>query len=138
MAYYEQAHQMLMNSEYGDQVINGLFGRPRSLGTFEEQPEFEFERYKIVSTVDMSEGEEQHEVVLEDANLKDSKFVLAQFRVTKYGAVRNLEILASNPVDNVRFRRMARNTINSTPFRPRMENGQPILTDDVRMLYRFQ
>jgi tetratricopeptide (TPR) repeat protein len=138
MGYYQQAYQILSANEYGDQAIYNLFGRPRSLGTFEEQPEFEFERVKIISSIDITDEAEKLEIRLNDEILNDKKFVLAQFRVTKYGAVRNLEILAANPADNVRFRRMARNTINSTPFRPRMENGQPIVTDNVKILYRFQ
>jgi tetratricopeptide (TPR) repeat protein len=136
--HYEQAYQVLLGIEYGDQAIHNLFGRPRSLGVFEEEPEFEFERYRVVSSKDLTEesGEQDYEFDAEE--LKDSKYVYVQFNITKYGAVRNLEILAANPEDNVRFRRMARNTINSTPFRPMIQDGQPIMTRDVKMLYRFQ
>lgn len=138
MAYYAQAYQILLTSEYSDDAINKVFGHPRSLGIAEIQPEFEFERIKAISSVDMTDASGQHEVALDYETLKDSKFVLAQFKVTKYGAVRNLEILAANPEDNFRFRRMARNTITSTPFRPQVKDGQTIQTDNVRILYRFK
>jgi tetratricopeptide (TPR) repeat protein len=138
LSYYGQAYQALLGIEYGDQAIENLFGRPRSLGVFEDEPEFEFERYRVISSVDLSDEEEEAKYEFDSEELKDSKYVYVQFNITKYGAVRNLEILTANPEDSVRFRRMAKNTINSTPFRPKLENGQPIMSRDVKMLYRFQ
>lgn len=138
LSYYEQAYQILLGVEYGDQAIENLFGPPRSLGVFEEEPEFEFERYRVISSVDLSDESAEAEYEFDSEELKNSKYVYVQFNISKYGAVRNLEILNANPEDSVRFRRMARNTINSTPFRPKLENGQPIVTRNVKMLYRFQ
>jgi len=33
---------------------------------------------------------------------------------------------------------MARYIISATPFRPRLENGKPTATENVKMLYRFE
>ncbi len=137
LAYYEQAYKVLLTTKYSDEAINKVFGHPRSLGVAEIRPEFEFERIKVMSSVDMSDESEQLEVELDYESLKNTKFVLARFKVTKFGAVKNLEILAANPEDNFRFRHMARNTINSTPFRPQVKDGQTIQTENVRVLYRF-
>jgi len=138
VSHYQKAYQILMASEYGYEAIQSLFSRPRSLGNFEYEPEFEFERHKVVSSVELS-NDDKDELLDELVNeLGDTKYALVEFNITKFGAVRNLSILASNPPDNVRFRRMARNTVNSTPFRPKLEDGQPITTENVKMLYRFQ
>ena len=137
MSNYKMAYQLVLGTGYSDEALMSLFGRPRSLGTFEEIPEFDFETYKVASAEVLSEHEQEEKLADIINNLQDTKFVLVDFKVTKYGAVRNLNIIASNPSDSVRFRRMARNTINSTPFRPRLENGQPIVTENVKMLYRF-
>lgn len=138
IAHYQRAYQTLIASEYGYEAIQTLFSRPRSLGNFEYEPEFEFERHKVVSAVELLDKED-HILIDELVNeLGDAKYALVEFNISRFGAVRNLSILASNPPDNVRFRRMARSTINSTPFRPKLEEGQPITTENVRMLYRFQ
>ncbi|NNE37969.1 MAG: hypothetical protein HKN08_06655 [Gammaproteobacteria bacterium] len=135
---YQKAYQTLIATEYGNEAIEALFSRPRSLGNFEYEPEFEFERHKVVSAVELTD-EEKDEMLDEVIDeLGETKFALVEFNISRYGAVRNLSILASNPPDSVRFRRMARATVNSTPFRPRLENGQPITTENVKMLYRFQ
>ncbi len=135
---YQKAYQILLATEYGDEAIQTLFSRPRSLGNFEYEPEFEFERHEVVSAVELSDEEKDKmlDEIIDD--LGETKFALVEFNITRYGAVRNLSILASNPPDSIRFRRMARATINSTPFRPRLDNGQPITTESVKMLYRFQ
>jgi tetratricopeptide (TPR) repeat protein len=138
LSHYEQAYQTLLGVEYGDQAIENLFGQPHSLGTFEVEPEFEFERYRVTEAVDLTDESEEEDYIFDEEELKDSKYVYVNFNITRYGAVRNLEILASNPKDSVRFRRTASKTIISTPFRPKIENGQPIVTRDVKMLYRFQ
>ena len=75
---------------------------------------------------------------LATTELQDAAYVVVQFDVTSSGIVRNLEFIMTNPEDDSRLRRMARERINITPFRPRLENGQPIATEDVKMVYTFQ
>lgn len=135
---YQKAYQTLIATEFGDEAIRTLFSRPRSLGNFEYEPEFEFERHKVVSAVELTDDEKDKMLDEIIDELGETKFALVEFNISRYGAVRNLSILASNPPDSVRFRRMARATINSTPFRPRLDDGQPITTENVKMLYRFQ
>lgn len=134
--HYGQAYQILSESEYAEAAIAEIFGRPRSLGVFEQPPEFNIVPYKVLSVEEIKSEDDL--LTLDEDEREKTNFVLVEFNVTQYGAVRNLQILDSNPPDNVRFRRMARNTINSTPFRPRVDAGQPIETENVRMLYRFQ
>ena len=92
---------------------------------------------RVLSAEEVTD-EQDAQILEENESYDEDKYVLVEFDVTRYGAVRDLKILESNPTSNVRFRRMARNTINSTPFRPRLDNGQPITTENVKMIYRFQ
>jgi len=135
---YHQAYQLLTEAGYNTEGEGGFFGHPRSLDTFRSP--------QIASGIIKPDTMESNDVSGNtgsdknrfDDELNDAEFVLVQFNVTEYGTVRNLDILKSNPTDNVKFRRMARDKISTTPFRPRMENGKPTMTENVKMLYRFE
>jgi tetratricopeptide (TPR) repeat protein len=137
MEHYQQAYQILSQTDFYEDTKKELFSRPRSLGNFQPPIEFEIERIRVLSAEEVTD-EQDARIPDENASNDQDKYVLVEFDVTRYGAVRDLRILESNPKNNVRFRRMARNTINSTPFRPRLDNGQPINTENVKMIYRFQ
>jgi len=138
---YERAYQLLkMNGyDFGNNT-RGLFGRPQSLDKMKvPDVSSENEPYAFSSLDDTGDEDplaelEQH---TSDDKEADSQFVVVEFNVTQYGAVRDLVIIEANPSDSVRFRRMARNRISTTPFRPRLEDGKPIETENVKMLYRF-
>ncbi len=135
--HYQQAYQILSQTDFYEDTKRELFGRPRSLGNFEPPVEFEADRIRVLSAQEVTD--EQDAVLPEKGEINnEDKYVLVEFNVTRFGAVRDLRILESEPSNSVRFRRMARNTINSTPFRPRLDNGQPITTENVKMIYRFQ
>ena len=129
-SYYKNAYQILLKN-HSKEIRETIFGWPYSLGHFEGKSNFGSETYKVFQPEDLSGDLTNKEVSEEE------RFIIAKFRVTKYGTVRNFKILSSYPEKNIRLRRMARDTIRTTPFRPRMEDGQPIATDNVKILYRF-
>lgn len=136
---YEQAYQLLTENEHDPQSIERLFGRPQSLDAL-GIPENIIRTMTAEDTAmqEASSADSDTEMVrLNDLDLANTQFILVEFDVTEFGSVRNLEIIAANPDDSVSFRRMAKNKISSTPFRPRLEDGKPVKTDDVKILYRF-
>jgi tetratricopeptide (TPR) repeat protein len=137
MQHYQQAYQILSQTDFYEETKKELFGRPRSLGNFEPPVEFEADRIRVISSEDVTD-EAEPEIPQQDISNGEDKYVVVEFDVTRYGVVRDLRIIESYPSDSVRFRRMARNTVNATPFRPRLNNGQPITTENVKMIYRFQ
>jgi hypothetical protein len=138
LANYQKAYQLLLTNGYDGDNVKGLFGHPQSLDKLATPLALHEEPLPPLLPVanDTGDAIEDTPLPLVDVN-PDEKFVVVEFNVTQYGAVRDLEIIESNPPDNVRFRRMARERIASTPFRPRLEDGKPIETENVKMVYRF-
>ena len=64
-------------------------------------------------------------------------YVLASFDVSPSGKAHNIQIIESSEGDNVRYRRKAKRSIAATRFRPRYENGQPVLTTGLNLRYVF-
>jgi hypothetical protein len=128
--------------------LNELFGRPVSLDALNvprmiaaglaDKPVNSTPASTPIEGIDMSGKTDADLQELATTELEDTAYVVVQFDVSASGNVRNLEFIGSNPADDARIRRMARERINITPFRPRLENGQPIGTEDVKMVYTFE
>ncbi len=145
--YYRQAYALLAEDTTNTTGLSELFGRPVSLDALNVPKMIEASQSTTASaapvpeTIESIDMTEKTDVILQQLaadELQDSNYVLVQFDVSASGLVRNLEFISSNPEDDSRLRRMARERINITPFRPRLENGQPIGTEDVKMVYTFQ
>jgi len=142
IANYEVAYQLMAAEGYATEGERGFFGYPRSLDRFRnpqilKQQDTQPENFSKAVSIKYSSGIEDGQGG-EAEPTSGKSFVLAQFNVSEFGVVRNLDIIESDPADNVRFRRMARYIISATPFRPRLENGKPTATENVKMLYRFE
>lgn len=114
MMSYQQAYAFLSEHQTDTLDIDELFARPRTLPAIK--------------------------LPLPYKNKQDNKnkqSVLASFNVTKTGRARNIQIIESDPADDVSLRRRAKKTIKSTRFRPRLENGKPVETTDVSIRYIF-
>jgi len=139
MANYIQAYQILKDEGYDVEGKGGFFSYPRSLDTFKPpQIDSGLNKSGESTTAGLAGQSESDTGLTADEHKDESKFVLVEFNVTANGSVRNLDIIDSNPTDNIRFQRMARDKIITTPFRPRLENGKPTMTENVKMLYRFE
>jgi len=73
----------------------------------------------------------------DDLMPEDPPYVLASFDVSPSGKARNIEIIESSPEDNVLYKRRAKRSIANTKFRPRYEDGKPVLTTGVSLRYVF-
>lgn len=111
---YEQAHQLMLNDGIKQETIDQLFGQPRTLPAI---------RLPLEN---------------EDKTLPENPpYVLASFDVSPSGKARNIEILESRPSDSTSHHRRARKSIAATRFRPRYENGKPVMTTGVSLRYVF-
>jgi hypothetical protein len=111
---YEQAYQLLNKEGFEQKSIDILFGQPRTLPAI---------RLPV-----------QNQLEIDDEN---PQYVLASFDVSASGKAENIEIIESNPSDNISFQRRAKRSIASTKFRPRYENGKPVVTTGVNLRYIF-
>ncbi len=111
---YDQAYQLLSNEGFDQQKIDSLFGRPKTLPAI---------RLPVQNEKDIID--------------EDPSYVIASFDVSASGKAGNIEIIESNPTDNVSFQRRAKRSIASTKFRPRYENGKPVITTGVSLRYIF-
>ncbi len=145
--YYQEAYTLLTGAGAESTELDELFGKPISLDALNvprmmaaslSTPSLDTDPSRAIEGIDMSEKTDIDLQELVTAELEDTAYVVVQFDVTSSGIVRNLEFIMTNPEDDSRLRRMARERINITPFRPRLENGQPIATEDVKMVYTFQ
>lgn len=111
---YDKAYQLMENDGMDQQKIDRLFGQPRTLPAI---------RLPMQNREDMLP--------------ETPPYVLASFDVSPSGKAMNIQIVESRPKDNVSYLRRAKRTIASTKFRPRYENGKPVLTTGVSLRYVF-
>ncbi len=111
---YAQAYELMQNDGMAQQKIDRLFGQPRTLPAI---------RLPVLN---------QKDLVPENPS-----YVLASFDVSPSGKATNIQIVESEPEDNVSYLRRAKKTIAATRFRPRYENGKPVVTTGVNMRYVF-
>jgi hypothetical protein len=113
-ATYQQAYDLLNNEGFDQRSIDSLFGRPRTL------PAISLPTYKEIEVLD-----------------ENPSYVLASFDVSASGRAQNIEIIESNPSDNISFQRRAKRSIATTKFRPRYEDGKAVTTTGVSLRYIF-
>lgn len=72
-----------------------------------------------------------------DNNQLSDEYVLVHFDVSANGRARNIEIVESNPPENVRNRSKVRKALKYAKFRPRFEGGVPVITQKLTHRYVF-
>jgi len=110
---YQEAYNELVASEADPRIIKSLFGRPVAL------PDMPLLVTEIKKTT------------------KDTPYVLVTFDVTSYGRAKNVNIIESFPDDQMRLRSKVRRSLKAAKFRPRFENGEAVLTEQLRHRYLF-
>ena len=73
----------------------------------------------------------------EDLVPENPPWVVASFDVSPSGKATNIQIVEASIEDNVSYKRRAKRSIAATKFRPRYENGEPVLTTGVSLRYVF-
>ena len=122
---YQEAHNMLQENS-NDEVrhqIDKLFSRPVAL------PDL-----PLMETTNNAGSEEE---LVGDPEDTAHDYVVVSFDVTRFGSVRNVDILESIPEDSIRNRTRVKNALKNAKFRPRFVDGQPVLTEHVTQRYVF-
>lgn len=68
-----------------------------------------------------------------DNNLEDVKYVHASMDITRFGRVKNLQIVSSNPEKNIRMRSRVLKYLRAARFRPRIVDGSPMFTTQFQL-----
>lgn len=111
---YQDAYSLMRTDGIEQKQIDLLFGQPRTLPAIRlpvEKPE---------------------ELIQENP-----PYVLASFDVSPSGKPQNIQIIESSKEDDVSYRRKAKRSIAATRFRPRYEDGKPVLTTGMNLRYIF-
>ena len=111
---YKRAYAVLEEDGYEQQKIDTLFGQPRTLPAI---------RLPVHNQ--------------EDLVPENPPWVVASFDVSPSGKATNIQIVEASIEDNVSYKRRAKRSIAATKFRPRYENGEPVLTTGVSLRYVF-
>jgi len=139
---YRNAYRVLGGGGSRPEFVNRLFGKPRSLTLLDVPTKpTPYEQIILSGRENSSSSQSDDEsgaVHINQLIDENTEFVLAEFDVSASGRVRDLEIIKISPEDDVSFRRNARERILRVPFRPRLENGELVHTEDFVMLYRFR
>ncbi len=110
---YQLAYDDLIQSEADPAIVNALFGRPVAL------PDLPM----LVAEAKKPED--------------DTPYVLVSFDVSPFGKAKNISILDSFPKERTRLRAKVRKSLKLAKFRPRFEDGEPVLTEKVTHRYIF-
>ena len=116
-AEYQAAYGLLQQFEETHPQLDKLFERPVALPNQELMN---------------SSGYEQAQTA-KAAIDNDAKYVLASFDVTPQGRASNIEIIESNPPDNISARSQVKQSLRVAKFRPRFVEGEPALTEKMQL-----
>lgn len=115
---YREAHRELTAEETTQAQVDQLFGQPVAL------PDMELVESDI-EQADQGEGTEP------------IHYVLVSFDVNRFGKAERIEVLESQPEDNRDYQTRVRRTLESTSFRPRLVDGEPVTTQGLTQRYVF-
>jgi len=115
MSYYRDAYNYALQNHSDNQFVNELFAQPVALP--------DFPNLKNNTKVNPSDSELTGSV----------KYVHASFNVTRFGTAQNIKIISSNPPDNTSMRAKVLKSLRVAKFRPRIDQGVPVLTKQTQL-----
>lgn len=119
---YSDAWQMMQALENGPELIQEIFGSVTPL------PQFSDRIKALTTTADIEQRA---------PNARQAGFIDIEFDVTPYGAVLDLEVLNEDETLDARVLSVLRRAVRDTTFRPRLENGEAVRSDNNRLRYPY-
>ena len=113
MKNYKQAYQLLKTEKNNNDDLAKLFGKPMIIP---------------FATIRENNQKDNNKQAL------TKPYVKLTFSVTADGKARNIKITESSDPRNYRIRRIARDTIRTAVFRPRLLNGKPVATKKTELV----
>lgn len=114
-ALYQEAYNMMTQSDNSRPYLNSIFGQPVALPNLD-----------MLDNGQYSEQDEQF-------NNESANYVLASFDVTPQGSTENIEIIESKPQNNTNARTQVKRSLKIAKFRPRFVAGVPTLTEKMKL-----
>lgn len=121
---YEEAYRELAADDATRERGEKLFAQPVAL------PDLEFVESDVEQPAEVTEAGEEETV-------EPIHYVLVSFDVNRFGQAERIEILESQPEEENEYGRRVRRTLESTRFRPRLEDGKPVDTQGLTQKYVF-
>jgi tetratricopeptide (TPR) repeat protein len=121
---YRQAYVELKADEKTRTQAEKLFSQPVAL------PELEFVESDLEQPASVR-GATDNEAI-EPVN-----YVLVSFDVNRFGDAENIQVLESSPEDNADYRARVKRSLETTRFRPRLVDGEPVDTQGLTQKFVF-
>ncbi|NKB34604.1 MAG: hypothetical protein GKR91_16040 [Pseudomonadales bacterium] len=120
-AHYLRAWEMLAAEENGDELIQQLFGQVVQIPTFNNAPR------NLQISSNTSSTTESLSFSYADVSLT----------VTASGSARNVEIITEETEENAEILSRLQREVRISKFRPLLEAGEPIRSDEHQFRYRY-
>jgi hypothetical protein len=129
MGAYQQAHQAVKGEQQQKEVIHTLFGTPTMLPKIERRKAINGSPSNNPPS-NGSNAPEPKNSIENNSTLIFKNYVNLSVDVTERGVATNLKIQEIHPEGESEFGYRAKRTIRSQKFRPRFENGHPVITNE--------
>lgn len=114
-ALYQQAYNYARSNDVDNESVKQLFNTPVAL------PDLPHLNNKFKTKPS------------DPAQAATEKYVHASFKVSPFGKVKNVKIVGSNPPDASGMRAKVIRSLRASKFRPKFENGVPVLTEQTEI-----
>lgn len=114
-ALYQEAYNMMTESDRSRPYLESIFGQPVALPNLDMLDNGQYS---------------EHDTKFND---KSVDYVLASFDVTPQGSAANIQIIESKPQDNLNARSQVKRSLKIAKFRPRFVEGVPTLTEKMKL-----
>lgn len=121
---YRQAYRELAADDATRATADKLFGRPVAL------PELEFVESDLEQAASLRAANDEE-------SIEPINYVLVSFDVNRFGDAENIQVLESRPEDNAEYRSQIKRSLETTRFRPRLMDGEPVNTQGLTQKFVF-
>lgn len=117
MSLYKEAYSGFINDEATKALADKVFRQPVAL------PDLAL----VDSLIEQNNGDLELEEL--DESVQDISYVLVSFNINRFGEVKKVNIIESQPHKAAGLRSRVKNTLSATQFRPRFVNGKPVASE---------
>jgi len=117
MSLYKEAYSAFINDEATQTLAGKVFRQPVAL------PDL-----ALVDSL-IEQNDNDFELIEIEENKKEVSYVLVSFNINRYGEVKKVSIIESQPHKAAGLRSRVKNTLSATQFRPRFIDGNPVATE---------
>lgn len=121
---YRQAYRELKSDKSTQTEVDKLFGRPVAL------PELDFVESDLEQPASLRGATEEQA-------MQPVNYVLVSYDVNRFGDAENIQVLESSVADNTDYSTRVKRSLETTRFRPRLVDGEPVNTQGLTQKFVF-